>query len=72
MVNGQTDLNTFHEGHIYDVQPNQAHINEHPSMVLIITIYKVDNAWATEDACLLINSATEYIHQRMNVRIFYW
>ena len=43
VVNVQIDMKKVHKGHIYDVQPNQAHTDTHLNMVLMPTMYKVDN-----------------------------
>ena len=55
------DIKTVHEGCIYDVKLSQAHINEHPSMVLLPTIYNIDNGCTPEVPCVLITLATEDI-----------
>ena len=62
VVNVEIDLKTAHEGHIYDVESSQASTTEHPNKVLILTIYKVANACATESTCMLINLITDDIH----------
>ena len=54
VINVQVDLKAAWEGHIFYVQPSQVYINEHPTMLLIPTIYKVDSACATIVTCMLI------------------
>ena len=61
VVSIQIDLKTVH-GHIYDVNPIQAHKDEHPNMMLIPIIHKVDSACANVIPCVLINLSTEDIH----------
>ena len=62
MINVQIGLKSIHEGYFYDLQPSQTHINEHPNMVLISTIYKLEKVCATEILCVLINTSSKDMH----------
>ena len=58
----QIDVKAVHEENICDVQPSQAHINEHPNIVLILTIHRVDSAYTNEIPFAFINVSTEDIY----------
>ena len=47
LITVQIDPKTIYKGLFYDVQHSQAHIDEHPNIVLIPTLHKVDSVCIT-------------------------
>ena len=65
------NIKLIHASYVYDVDPIEAYINEHPNMVLMLTIYNVKKALLlmlhVYSSILLLKA---YIYQRDNCRIF--